>query len=67
MPITKRIEIIMSTQVSLISWMNINNKKNGEKKAFFAKPKHQYMYPNDDNMFVVPNNEKSGDYQRIEA
>ena len=34
----------------------------GEKKAFLGKPKRQYMYPNEENMIVVPNNKKNGDY-----
>ena len=42
MPITKEIEIIMSIQVYLISWMNFDYKENGGKKAFLANPKHQY-------------------------
>ena len=38
-PITKRIEIIMSIQVSLISWMNFNYKESGEKNSFSCKSK----------------------------
>ena len=41
-PITKRMEIFMGIQVCLISWMHINYKENGGKKAFPANPKHQY-------------------------
>ena len=35
-------EIIMSIQVYLISWMNTNYKENSGKKAFVANPRHQY-------------------------
>ena len=41
-PIPKRMEIIMSIQVSLILRMNLNYKENGGRKAFLTKPKHQY-------------------------
>ena len=43
MPTTKRMEIVMSIQVRLISWINFNYKENGGKKAFLANPKHQYQ------------------------
>ena len=41
-PIKKRIEIVMSIQICLISRMNFYYEENGAKKALFAKPKHQY-------------------------
>ena len=41
-PIPKRMKIIISIQVSLISPMNFDYEGNGEKKAFLANPKHQY-------------------------
>ena len=41
-PVTKRMEIIMSIQIFLISRMNFDYKENGAKKAFLANPKHQY-------------------------
>ena len=34
-------EIITRIQVCLISWMNINYKENGGRKAFLTNPKHQ--------------------------
>ena len=40
--ITKRMEIIMSIEVCLISRVNITYKENGGKKTFLANPKHQY-------------------------
>ena len=42
MLITKKIETVMSIQVCLISWMNIDYTKNAGKKALLANPKHQY-------------------------
>ena len=41
LPITKRMKIIMSTQVWLNSRKNFDYKENGKKKAFVANPKHQ--------------------------
>ena len=40
-PITKRMEIIMSIQVCLISRMNFDYKDNSG-KGFLTSPKHQY-------------------------
>ena len=40
MPITKLTEIVMAIEVCLISWMNLDYKENGEKKAFLANPNH---------------------------
>ena len=42
MPITKRMEIVISIQVCLISRINFDYKENGGKKAFLPNPKHQY-------------------------
>ena len=39
-PITKRMEIDMSIQVCLISWMNFDYEENGGKKGLLANPKH---------------------------
>ena len=33
-----------------------------ESEAFFMKPKHQFIDPNEENAFMVPNHEKKGDY-----
>ena len=41
-PITKRMEIVMSIQVCLISRMNFDSVENGVEKALLANPKHQY-------------------------
>ena len=37
--IMNRMEVIMSIQVCLISWMNFNHKQNSGKKAFPTNPK----------------------------
>ena len=62
MPITKRMEIIMSIQVCLISWMNFDYKENGGKKAFLANPKHQYHVSQCGELDCCANNKKNGDY-----
>ena len=41
-PITIKLEIVMSIQVCFISWMNFDYKENSEKKTFPLNPKHQY-------------------------
>ena len=41
-PILKRMEIIMSIQVCLISRMDFDYKENSRKKTFLGNPKHQY-------------------------
>ena len=52
--ITKRIEIIMSTQVCLIPRMNFNYMENGGKKLFLQIQSINIVYPNVENMIVVP-------------
>ena len=42
MPIAKRMDIVMSIHVCLISQMNFDYMKNGGKKAFLTNPKYQY-------------------------
>ena len=37
-------------------------RKLGKIKAFLVKPKHEYDSPNEDNKFIVPIQEKKGDY-----
>ena len=41
-PIMKRMVIIMTIQVYLISRKNFDYKENGRKKAFLANPRQQY-------------------------
>ena len=45
MPITVRMEIVMSIQVCLILLMNFNYEENGGKKPLHVNPKHQYREP----------------------
>ena len=44
-PIIKRIEIVMSIQIYLISQINFDYEENVGKKALLANPKHQYHVP----------------------
>ena len=62
--ITKRVEIIMSIQVCLISWMNINNKEIVERKAFLANPKHQDYVSQCVEHDCSVDNKKNGDYYK---
>ena len=43
-PLTKRVEIIMSIQVCLISRLNINYEENGGKKTFSCESKASISY-----------------------
>ena len=61
-PITKKMEIIMTNQVCLISQMNINYKENSGKKSFSCQTKASILYPNVGNIIIVPNRTKNGDY-----
>ena len=55
MPITKGMEIIKSIQVCPISQKNFDFKENGGKKAFFLQIQSlNIIYPNVENMIVVP-------------
>ena len=45
MPITKSMEIVKGIKFCLISWMNLDHKEIGGKKAFLANPKHQSCIP----------------------
>ena len=63
--ITKRIDIIMRIHVCLLWWMNFNSIENGGKKKLFTRNQSvNVMYPNKDNVFMVPNHKKSGDYYK---
>ena len=61
-PMTKRMEIILSIQVYLISRINFDYKENGRKKAFLANLKHQYHVSQYGEQDYCANNEKNGDY-----
>ena len=54
-PITKRVEIVTSIQVYLISRVNTNYKENGGKKKLFLQIQSiKIMYLDVENMIVVP-------------
>ena len=53
-PIIKRIEIIMSIQLCLNSWINFNYEENDGKKAFLANPNINIRYPNEENVILMP-------------
>ena len=61
-PIIKILEITMSIQVCLISWMNINCNENSGKKGFSCKPKHQYRVSQCTKHDCTAHNKKNGDY-----
>ena len=61
-PITKRIEIIMSIQVCLISWVNIIYRENGGKKSFSCKSKDQFHVLQWGEHDFSAQNKKNGDY-----
>ena len=52
-PIAKRMDIIMSIQVCLISRMNNNYKENGGRKSFFANQSLNILYAKGKNMIVA--------------
>ena len=66
-PIIKRMGVITSIQVCLISQMNINYKENGGKKSFFANPKHQYRVSQYEEHDCSANNKKMQIIMSIEV
>ena len=60
--ITKRIKIIQSIQLCLISYMNINHKENGGKRTFSCKPKASILCIAMWRKDCSANNKKNGDY-----
>ena len=60
--IRKRMEIIMSIRVCLISRKNFDYKENGKKKAFLANPNYQYHMSQCGEQDCRANNKKNGDY-----
>ena len=40
----------------------LTRRKMVERKALLTKSKHQTMYPNKENVFIVPKHQKNGDY-----
>ena len=61
-PITKRMEIILSIPVCLISRMNFGYTKNGGKKAFPTNPKHQHCVSHYGEHDCNANSKKNRDY-----
>ena len=61
-PITKRMEIVISIQVCIISWMNFDYEENVGKKAFLGKPIHQYRVSQREKHDWSVNNRKNEDY-----
>ena len=61
-PITKRTEIIISIQICLISWTNINYKENGQMQRLLANPKHQNCVSQYGEHDCNASKKKNGDY-----
>ena len=61
MPITKSMEIIMSTKVCLISWINFDYRGNVENTAFLANSMHQYRVSQCGEHDCSAYNKKNGD------
>ena len=61
-PITRRMEIITSIQVELISRMNFDYEENGRRKALLANEKHQYHVSQCGEHDCRANNRKNGGY-----
>ena len=58
----KRMEIVMSIQVCLISWMNFYYEENSGKKILLANPKHQYHASQCVEYDCHANNKGNGDF-----
>ena len=63
-PIKKRMEIIPSIQVCLISQMNFDIRKVMQKKAFLGNPKHQYRVSQCREHDCSANNKKDREYYK---
>ena len=61
---TKGMEIVMTIQVCVISWMNFYFKENGGKKALLANPKLQYRVSQYGKHHCHTNNKKNRDYYK---
>ena len=61
MPLTKRMKIMLSIQVYLISQMNFDYKENDRKKAFLPNLKQQYRVSQCGEHDCHDNNKKNGD------
>ena len=61
-PTTKRMEIIISIQVCLISRMNFDYEENDGNKSFLANPKHKDRVSQCGKHDCSANNKKDRDY-----
>ena len=61
-PITKRVETIMSIQACLFSWINFDLKENAGKKTFSHKLKHQHHVSQWGKHDCSTHNKKNRDY-----
>ena len=59
---SQKMEIITRIQVCLVWWMNFNFMENVDKKLFLTNQSINIMYPNKENMIVIPNNKRNKDY-----
>ena len=67
MPITKRTKMVMSIQVCVISWKNIDYEEMVEKKALHATPTHQYRVCQYGEHDCHANKKKNGDILGIQV
>ena len=66
-PIRKRMEIVTSINVYLISWMNFDLRKMVRRKLFLESQSINIMYPNGDNMFMDANHKMNGNYYEYQC
>ena len=58
----KKMEIVMSIQVCLVSWMNFDYEENGGKKVLLANPKHHDHVSQYGEHDCRANNKKNEDF-----
>ena len=67
-PITIRMEVIVTIQVCLISQITFDYKKNGGKKKNFLEIQSiNIVYHNMENMIIVPITIRNGDYYEYQS
>ena len=57
-PIMKKKEVLMCIHVSPIDKWTLILRKIVRRKAFLIKPKHHVIYPNEENVFIMPSHGK---------
>ena len=67
MPITKRMDIVISIQVCFISRRSFDYIENGGKKALLANPKPQHRVSQCGERDCHANNKKNGDYYKYQV